>query len=175
MLENYNRYKILEEFFDYPTKKFQLRELARNTDVSLPSVKNHIEELVKENFIKKVKTGTYPGYKAKRNEKFKLYKKLDLIRRLHEIGLVKYLKEKLDEPDAIVIFGSAAYGEDIEKSDIDILVVCKQKKIDLTQYQREINRKINLQFMKEEDIKKNKELANNFANGIILSGYLVLK
>lgn len=175
MIENYNRYRILEEFFDHPTKKFQLRELSRNTGISLPSIKDHVEKLVEKDFIKKVEEGVYPGFKAKRNEKFKLYKRLNLVERLNENGLVEYLKEELNEPDAIVLFGSAAYGEDIEKSDIDILVVCKEREIDLTEYEEKMNRKISLQFMKEENIKKNKELANNLANGIVLSGYLVLK
>lgn len=175
MLGNYNRYRILEEFFKRPTKKYQLRELSRATDISLPSIKDHVEKLEEANFIKRVEEGTYPGYKASENEKFKLYKRLDLVRKLHTTGLVDYLNEELSRPDAIVLFGSAADGEDIEDSDIDILVVCKEEDIDLSEYEKKFNRKINLQFMTEGELKKNEELSNNIANGIVLDGYLVIK
>ncbi|MFW6376278.1 MAG: winged helix-turn-helix transcriptional regulator, partial [Thermoplasmatota archaeon] len=121
MLENYNSYRILQEFFKRPTKKHQLRELSRATDLSLPSVKDHIEKLKDMGFIERIDEGVYPGYKAARNEKFKLHKKLDLIRLLHQKRLVDHLNEVLSNPDAIVLFGSAARGEDIEESDIDIL------------------------------------------------------
>lgn len=175
MIENYNRYRIMMEFFDCPTKKFQLRELSRRTNISLPSVKDHVESLVKENLLKKVNQGTYPGYKANVNRKFKLHKKWDLIRRMEKIGLIEHLKEELSEPNALVLFGSAADGEDVEESDVDILVVCQKKRIDLSKFEEKINRKINLQFISEKDIKKSKEFANNLANGIVLDGYLVVK
>ncbi len=175
MLENYNRYRILQEFFKKPTKKHQLRELSRATDISLPSVKKHIEKLEEMDFIERIEEGVYPGYKASRDEMFKVYKKLDLVRMFHHTGLVDYLNEQLSNPDAIVLFGSAARGEDIEESDIDILVICEEKKIDLEEFERQFNRKINLQFMDEEELKDNRKLSNSIANGIVLSGYLVVK
>lgn len=175
MIENYNKYKILKNFFDKPAKKFQLRELSRNSDISLPSVKNYVEELLAEDLIEKVEEGVYPGYKASKTDKFCLYKKIDLERRLHDIGLVDFLKDKLSAPDAIVLFGSAARGEDIERSDLDILVVSGEKGIDLKKFEEEINREINLLFMSEKELKEDKELANNIANGILLDGYLVVK
>lgn len=175
MLENYNRYRILQEFFKEPTKKHQLRELSRATDISLPSVKEHVEKLQERGFVEKIEEGVYPGYEASRDEEFRLYKKLDLERRLHRSGLVDHLNEELSRPDAIVLFGSAANGEDIEESDIDILVVCGEREVDLTEFEEKFGRKINLQFMDEGELKKNEELANSIANGVVLSGYLVIR
>lgn len=74
-----------------------------------------------------------------------------------------------------MLFGSAARGEDVEKSDIDILVVSEEREINVEEFEEEFNREINLQFMTEEEIKANKEFANNLANGIVLDGYLVIK
>ena len=175
MLENYNRYRILQEFFKKPTKKHQLRELSRATDISLPTVKDHVEKLQEMGFVEKNEEGVYPGYEASRNDEFKLYKKLDLERKLHLTGLVDHLNEKLSQPDAIVLFGSAANGEDIEESDIDILAVCKEKDVDLKKFEKKFNRKINIQFIDKDELKKNNKLANSIANGIVLSGYLVVK
>jgi len=126
-------------------------------------------------FAEKVEERVYPGYEASRNDEFKLYKKLDLERRLHLTGLVDHLNEKLSQPDAIVLFGSAANGEDIEESDIDILVVCKEKDVDLKKFEKKFNRKINILFMDEDELKKNNKLANSIANGMVISGYLVVK
>jgi len=175
MIENYNKYRVLKNFFDFPTTKFQLRELSRQSGLSLPSVKNYVEELLEENLIERVEEGVYPGYRANKNERFRLYKKLDLERRLHETGLVKFLKEKLSEPNSIVLFGSAARGEDIEKSDLDLLVVAQEKELDLTEFEQELKREINLQFITKRELKQNRELANNIANGTVLAGHLVVK
>ncbi len=175
MLENYNRYRILKEFFKEPTEKLQLRELSRRTEISPPSVKNHLNKLIDQKLVKKIEKGLYPGYKANRNQKFKTYKKTDLVRTLQESGFIESLNEELSNPNAIVLFGSGAYGEDTEKSDIDILAISTKNELNLKKYEEKINRKINLQFMKEKEIKRNKEFANNLANGIVLDGYLVIK
>jgi predicted nucleotidyltransferase len=176
MLENYNTYKILQQFFDMPTHRFQIREISRITKISLPSVINHLRILEKEGFVKKVKNGVYHSYTAVINDKFRLYKKLDLIRRLHESRLVDYLEKELSYPSAIVLFGSGAEGEDMEKSDIDIFIIAKEKDLDLAKFEKMLKRSINLHFFGKKDMKimkrKNPELLNNIINGIVLYGYL---
>lgn len=174
MIENYTTYRVLKEFFDRPTKKFQLRELSRESGVSYPSVRNQVKKLSEKGLVEEVEEGTYNGYRASMNERFKLYKKLDIVRRLKESGLVELLKERTT-PDAIVLFGSAARGEDVEKSDIDLLLVSGQSEINVEEFEEEFNREINLQFMTEEEIRNNKEFSNSLANGIVLDGYLVIK
>src|SRR3989338_7441936 len=73
-------------------------------------------------------------------------------------------------PNCIVLFGSAAKGEDTEQSDIDLFVQAKRKSFDTIKAEKHLERKISLIF--ESDMKKvNKELRNNLANGIVLSGY----
>lgn len=174
MLQNYNTYKVLELFFDYPTKSFQLREISRILNLGLPSVANHVKKLEKERFIKREKGGIYDSFKANKTEKFKLYKKTNLLLRLSECGLLDFLKEKLMS-DAIVLFGSAVQGNDVEESDIDLFILSKKKDLHLKPFEEKLNRKINL-FCEEKLNKLSKELMNNIINGIVLSGYLrVLK
>jgi predicted nucleotidyltransferase len=174
MLEDFNKYKVLKQFFLRPTKKHQLRELSRQTGVSYPSVRDYTKELVEDGFIKKVEEGTYPGYKADMNEKFKLYKKNENVRMMQDSGLVEDI-EKEFRPNAIVLFGSAARGEDTEKSDIDILIVAKERKFETGEYEEKFQREVNLQFMTQEDILDNTELSNSLANGIVLKGFLKVK
>ena len=169
MLQN-NKYRILELFFDSPTKKFQLREISRLVKLGLLSVINHIKYLEKEKFIKKEEGNIYPYYSAKKTIKFKIYKKTNMIIRLYEIGLIEFLEDKFS-PEVIVLFGSASRGEDIEESDIDLFIIGKEDKIELKGFERKLKRRINLFFEKGiEDLPK--ELRNNVVNGVVLSGYL---
>lgn len=170
MLQKYTAYRVLGLFFDRPTKGFQLREISRLLKLGMPSVKLHMERLKKAGFVKKEEGGVYASYKASRNEIFKLYKRNDMVFRLRESGLVEFLANEFS-PNAIVLFGSASHGEDVETSDVDLLVVAKERDTKLKSYEEKLKRRINLLF--EPDIKDvPKELLNNIVNGIVIYGYL---
>lgn len=171
MLQKYSRYRILEEFFDYPRKEFYIRELSRATKIALPSVTNHLKALVSEGLVTKQKEGLYPNFIADReNDLFKLYKKFNLMHRIHETGLLKEIYDFF-VPNAIILYGSASKGEDIEESDVDFFIQAKEKKIDVSKYEKLLKRKIHL-FCEENFNKLSKELRNNILNGIILKGYI---
>lgn len=173
MLQNYTTYRILQLFFNSPTKLFQLREISRLIKLGLPSVINHVKKLEKQGFIKGVKNTIYTSYTANKTERFKLYKKNDILLRIYESGLIDYLDNELS-PDAIVLFGSASRGEDIEKSDIDLFILAKEKDLKLKKYENQLKRKIK-PFFEEKLINLPKELLNNIINGIVLKGYLKVK
>ncbi len=170
MIKNYTTYKILQLFFDFPSKRFQLREICRLVKLGMPSVTLHIKRLVKEDLIEKIEEGIYPSYIATNNEIFKLYKRNDIIIRIHESGLTEFLEGEFT-PDAIILFGSASRGEDIENSDIDLLIISKKKPVNLMKFEKKLNRKINILY---ESSTKNlpNELLNNIINGIVIYGYL---
>lgn len=171
MIQKYTRYRILQEFFDLPLREFHMREISRRTKITQPSVINHLKCLMKEGLIIKEKKGIYPIYKANRDsELFRLYKKSDIMLRIKQTGLADYIYDSC-HPDVIVLFGSGSRGEDIEDSDIDLFIQAPEKKLDLSQYEKKLNRKIDL-FFEENFSRLSKELKNNIANGIILRGYL---
>lgn len=171
MLQKYSKYRILQEFFDFPKKDFQMRELSRRTKIAQTSVMNHLRALVKEKMVIKEKKGIYPTFRANRdNELFKIHKKTNLLLRLYKTGLVDYVYDNC-MPDVIILFGSAAKGEDVEESDIDLFVQAKAKKLSLERYNKALNRKITL-FFEENFSRLSKELKNNILNGIILRGYI---
>ena len=176
MLQKDNRYKILKLFFEDPTPKgigFQLREISRKAKLAPTSVKRYLNELEKEKLIikKKHRIHNYPIYYANReNEYFRFLKKIDIIQCIKESGLLDYL-ENVCMPDVIILFGSASKGEDIKDSDIDLFLLCKEKKLDLEKYEKKFKRKINI-FFEGNFIKLSKELKNNVINGVILKGYL---
>ncbi|MBI2135750.1 nucleotidyltransferase domain-containing protein [Candidatus Woesearchaeota archaeon] len=170
MLQNYSRYRILQEFFDFPRKNFQMRELSRRVKLAQVSVINHLNALLKEGLIIKEDAGIYPSFRANReNDAFKLLKKQNLTLRIYESKLIEYLDDKI-KPNCIVLFGSCARGDDTEGSDIDLFIHADEAKLELEKYEKILKRKINLLF--EPNIKTiSKELLNNLANGQILYGY----
>lgn len=171
MIQKYSRYRVLQQFFDFPRKAFLIRELSRNTKLSVPSVRLHIKALLAEGLITKDKNGLYPAFKAVRDSSlFKLLKAQNIVLRLHQTDVLSTI-ERAAYPSCIVLFGSASRGEDTEESDIDLFVQAKQIKLDLSKFEKSLNRKINLLF---EPVLKtmSQELANNLANGIVVYGYL---
>lgn len=176
MLQNYNKWTILKLFFDDPIPKgdgFQLREISRKIKLAPGSVKKYLIELEKEELIIKSKHRVYgfPVYRANRdNKKFQFFKKINTLILLEYSGLLEYLQNECI-PDAVILFGSASRGEDLKHSDIDLFVLCREKQLNLENYEKMVNRKINVLF--SENFKTiSKELRNNILNGVILYGYL---
>jgi predicted nucleotidyltransferase len=169
-----NKTKIMELFFEEPSKNFQLREVSRLTKIAVTSVRKYLKELQKENLIKVDKKTLYKSYRANQQDTlFKFYKQQTIIQQLYSFGLIDYLEENL-YPKCIVLFGSVRKGEYVKGSDIDIYIQADEKSINLSEFEKKLKHKINLFF--EADINKlSKELFNNITNGIKLSGYLKLK
>ncbi len=176
MLQKYNKWKVLKVFFENPNPKgagFQLREIGRITNLATTSVKRYLNELVNEKLIivSRHRIHAYPVYLANMDsEKFRFLKKIDTIMILKDSGLIEYLENKC-MPDVIILFGSASRGEDTIESDIDLYLLCKERKLDMQEFEKKIKRKISLLF--SENINKlSNELKNNIINGTILKGYL---
>jgi predicted nucleotidyltransferase len=166
-----NTYRILELFIEFPTKDFSVRGLARELKLSHATILNYINDLQKLSLIKKKDATLYPTYFANReSQKYKFYKKNWLIFKITESGLIEHIQKKTF-PSSIILFGSGAKATFTEKSDIDIFVESNKTKLDLTKYEKKLNRKINLLF--EQNINNlSKELRNNIINGIVLYGFI---
>jgi predicted nucleotidyltransferase len=171
MIQKCSIWKVFAEFANNPKKTYQIRELSREIRLAHTSIMLHLKELEKNNLIKKERVGVYNAYKANfDDENFRFYKKIYNMISLKESNLVEYLENKAT-PDAIILFGSYAKGEDTGGSDIDFFILAKEKKIDLKKYEKKLNRKIQL-FFSEDLNKLPNELHNNILNGVILSGFL---
>ncbi len=171
MLQKESKKRIMELFFDFPTSRFQLREISRKIKIAPTSVKKHLEELIKENLVLKVNGGIYPYFIANQDEEvFRFLKSLNIVERMRNGGLIFYIEEKC-YPISIILFGSASRGEDIEKSDIDLFVQSKEMKLDLSKFEKILNRKINV-FFERDFSRLAKELKNNILNGVKLYGYI---
>lgn len=167
---------ILKPFFEEPNRKFHIRELSRVLKINHTSVRQYLNELVKEDFLEIGKERIYQVYKAKLNKKFLNLKKYYNLEKIRISSLVEDMEKKFDYP-IIVLFGSYASAYDDKNSDIDICIITNIKKEFKTEkYEKILNRKISLHFFSEREWEKSKiknsPLVNNICNGIILSGQL---
>lgn len=168
MIINNIKTQIIEYFFINPTKKLRVREISRLTKSPLPSAIRYVKELVNEELLRMESVGSITLYSANRSsKKYLLQKKLYNIETLYKRGLVDAFQAC--NARALILFGSYSKGEDIETSDVDIYV--EAKIIPPTErLEKLINRKIQIFNYASISSVKNKELANNIINGIILAG-----
>lgn len=172
-MSTYEHSKIIEFFFDYPSQKIHLRELARKTGLSPTGASKILRQLVKDGLIIKEKTKLAVFYRPNYdNKKFYIHKKANNLLKLRTSEFLSDLIRFYRQPETIVVFGSYADGTDTEKSDIDILVITKiTKKFDASKYEKYFKRSINI--ITIPSLKKaSKEFINNIVNGSVLYGYL---
>jgi len=166
-----NVYRVMEIFFNAPESKFHIREIARLTGLSAPGVIKIIEKLKNEGLLVSRKEKAVENVWASREEGFLVLKRCHNLRDLNGSGLIRYLKDKYEEPEAIVLFGSYSRGEDESTSDIDVAVVTgKRLDLDLKRFERILKRKVNVHEVLLEEAED--DFLNTLANGIVIGGYL---
>lgn len=170
MIEKSTIQKVLNLFFDNPSKEFHLREISRLLKLSMPTIIDTTDILSKEELVKKTKEKVVTKVQANReNVNFARFKRLYNLENIYKSGVIDYISDSYNHPKNIILFGSFSRGDDIEKSDIDIAVFTK-KKIDLNleKYEKFLRKHINIH---EIDLDKvSKEFKANLANGIVLDG-----
>ena len=164
ILQKCSIWRVAEIFFLEPTKVHYIKEISRKIKLAHTSVKKHVLELVKLGLVEET-SQVFKGYKAIReNPEFLFNKKISNLIMLKNSGLIEILKENY--PKSIILFGSYDKGEDIESSDVDIFVDSKKFKIDLTKYEKYLNRNIHILFKGEPS----KDLMESINQGTILFG-----
>ena|SRR3989344_7109419 len=175
MLQKSSTDRTAEVFFINPTKKHYLMDISRSIGLAHTSVKKNLDKLIKLGLIiesiEKKGGRKFPLYRANLDNKpFKKYKIIYNISAILESKLIEFIEEKLT-PKSIVLFGSYQRGEDIEKSDIDLFIECKEEELDISSFEKKLVRKIELHF-NDNFNSYSKELKNNIINGVVLSGFL---
>lgn len=168
MVQKCSRLKVLEVFFEEPTRIHFIREISRKISLAQTSVRNHIRDLKKQKLIIDKNAKPFNGLVANREYQYFI----DLKQAYNLYSLIE-LKNELIEilgPKAIILFGSYQKGEDIEKSDIDLVIVSKVKKdLRLKKYEKKLKRRIHLTFVRDVE-KIDKNLKENIKNGWAIYG-----
>ncbi|MBI2629531.1 nucleotidyltransferase domain-containing protein [Candidatus Pacearchaeota archaeon] len=165
--------KIQELLFDFPTRRFHVREISRILKISPPSISGSLKQLEKENMITIDKKFLYEVKANLDNSNFKNFKRVSNLKRMYLSGLIEYLYDKFPL-STIILFGSYSRGEDIERSDIDIAIIgYKEKNLELESFEKLLERKININFYPDlKSIETN--LKSSILNGITLKGVVQL-
>lgn len=109
--------------FDHAGEKFYLTQISQKTKISDSTVHQILESQVTKGLVKKEKLGNLSLYFIDQsNPAIKLKKKLRVFLKVQH--LVDQLKEWSQK---IILYGSAALGEDTAESDIDLFVLSDEK------------------------------------------------
>lgn len=158
--------KILELFYEFPNRRFTIREISNLTKIPRASVHKYFDELKREKLIVKDMASDSFLFKIKKINYF--------IEKIVTSGLIDELIEKLN-PSCIIVFGSVRKGDSVKESDIDIFVESAVKKnIELKKYEKKLEHEIQL-FVESNINKLQSHLFNNVVNGIKLYGSFKLK
>jgi predicted nucleotidyltransferase len=165
--------------FSFPSEVFYIREIERRIGLSTTAISSGVKELERAGIVRVERTALTTDIRADlESASYQLHKRLYNIYVLHNSGLVDGLVSLFNNPEAIVVFGSFANGEDSEQSDVDILVVSSQKsdrgvgKLSAL-YGKVIKRTINVVVL-DSLVKSGPAFRNSIANGIVLHGYAKL-
>lgn len=164
--------EILRLLFIKTNSPLNQRQIAVHLNVTQPGIMKALPLLEELDFIKVHKdkeTKRWAISLNTNNHKVMQLKRIDNLKQICESGLEDFL-EKEFAGGTIILFGSYSRGDDTINSDIDIAIIGrKQKTLDLISYETNLERKINLNFYDSFD-KIHKNLKENLANGILLSG-----
>ncbi|MBI5797292.1 nucleotidyltransferase domain-containing protein [Candidatus Woesearchaeota archaeon] len=171
MFQEINR---LKPFLESPLKDLGVREYARIAKMSPATASQILKDFARKGVLKEKKERIFILYKANlENELYKDIKIFYNIRKLKDSGLIESLNQFYLKP-TIIFFGSGAKGEDIEESDLDLVIISEKTKEfpDEKIFEKRTNRKLQLFRIKNLKELKNEHLINNVLNGITIQGQL---
>lgn len=143
-----SKVKILRLVFRYQEREFTEREIARHISMSQNTVNKTLADLTKTNALSFRKIGRANAYIVNKNSV--LFPFLQNIfkgeRRIRE-DLIKRLKEATGSFTSCILFGSFAQNAESYDSDLDLLVIAKDKrkaKYRLDKLESDLLRKYNI-------------------------------
>lgn len=155
-----------------PTREFNVREVSRLLKIAPANASSKLKNFSRQGFLKERKERNLVLYRANLGSleftDLKLYYNL---RKIKESGLIEELNKFYLKP-TIILFGSAFYGLDTEDSDFDLVVLSEKterfKKA--SDFEKKLNRRIQMFVIKDIKDLKNNHLINNVLNGIVIQG-----
>lgn len=127
-----NAQKVLHFLIDRPFKEFLESEIQKATKISKSGVNYALRDLVAANFISRTKRGKTFLYIL--NHKNLVVKQLKIIETITQ--LKEPLKELKPLTSKIILFGSSSRGENTLDSDIDLLILSRNKDLVIEQIKK---------------------------------------
>lgn len=159
--------KILELFFEYPSKHWQFKEVKNRVKLPDNKTSKWLKKLVKEKIVTRVKPkGKMPFYVGNYNApEYQNTKRLFGMKMVHESGFLNHLCS-LKKADAVILFGSLSRGDWYNESDIDLFIYGEETGLELNRYSKKLGREVQLFVCKNR--KDFRKLGNSLIKNIIL-------
>jgi predicted nucleotidyltransferase len=170
--------EIFRLLFRRPDAELHLRELTRQTGLTVGTVRQELQRLTRLGITEARKDGNRICYRA--NPKHPLYPDLrNLV--LKTSGLADVLGEALEHPGIRLafVFGSIARNEDRAHSDVDLMVIgditLRQLTKLLSGVSARIGREINPHAMNAEEFTRRKKARDHFITTVLAAPKLFVK
>ncbi len=163
--------QILKFFIENPYQEIYLRELAKKLKFSPFAIKKYVDILSRENLILEERKANLRYFKANTNNLFFRQLKIAFnVNLIEKSGLINYLKENMSNVSSIVLFGSMAKAEDTQESDIDVLIIGKEKYLNLNKFEEKIGKEANIHIFSWSEWNKKSKKDKAFYYEIIRYG-----
>ena len=170
--------KALIWFFSFPNIEMSLNGLSEQLEISKTTANKIVTLLVNEGFLSKKVLGKVWRISCNQDHIYNYSKKIAYnLMMMYESGIIEEIHKLIENPRAIILFGSYRKGDDDETSDIDIAVeVLDDEEVKIMElgilpqlgYRKDVI--VNLHIFSRNKIDLN--LFSNIANGIVLEGFL---
>jgi uncharacterized protein len=171
------RAEIFRLLFGLNEKELHMREMERQAALSLGTIRQDLQKLVKLDLVKARRDGNRLYYRANTNHP--LYPEIrNLV--LKTAGLVEVIKSALDREgiEVAFIFGSLARSKERAESDVDLMVIgtigLRSLSSRLAGVSEQIGREINPHALSIEEFQRRKQNGNHFLSNVIESPKLFI-
>jgi DNA-binding transcriptional ArsR family regulator len=178
LLSSKTRAEFLRILFGINRKELHLREIQRQTELAISTVKQEASKLEELGLVIQRKNGNRTYFSA--NKEHPLYNEIHNIV-LKTIGLSDFLKQSLttDKIKFAFVFGSIASGLEKPESDVDLFVLGDIGLRELSKLLKEptekIGREINPHIMTIDEFMKRKRQNEHFVTSVLKSPKIMIK
>jgi len=171
------RAEIFRLLFGLNEKELHMREMERQAALSLGTIRQDLQKLVKLDLVKARRDGNRLYYRA--NTDHPVFPEIrNLV--LKTAGLVEVIKSALDREgiEVAFIFGSLARSKERAESDVDLMVIgtigLRSLSSRLAGVSEQIGREINPHALSIEEFRRRKQNGNHFLSNVLESPKLFI-
>lgn len=171
------RAEIFRLLFGLDEKELHLREMERQAGLSLGTIRQDLQKLVRLDLVTARRDGNRLYYRA--NIEHPLYQDIRKLV-LKTVGLVEILMKALDREGIKIafVFGSLASSREKAASDVDLMVIgavgLRALSSWLSGVSEQIGREINPHTMTVEEFRRRKEKGDHFLTNVLESSKLFI-
>jgi len=150
--------------------EFSLRDAAKRLKISPSTSKSALDFLLSEKILEKREIGKNYLFKVKNTYITRQIRALYTLAELNSANFIEETIAKCPDVLSIALYGSAAKGEDDNKSDIDILIISRKKlKIPELNSIKKISRELTIVSYTYKEWKEKSENDRVFYSNVILN------